>query len=65
MEQKLKLAKRLIHDKNPNYEKAISLLITEHEKGNLLATYELGEVYRNGRGRKISQSTADKYMKKH
>lgn len=59
-----KLAKRLIHDKNPNYEKAISLLITEHEKGNLLATYELGEVYRNGRGRKISQSTADKYYEK-
>ena len=56
-----KKAKKLIHQKKPDYETAIKLLGKEHSKGNILATYELGDVYKYGRGRTISAKTAQKY----
>jgi len=31
--------------KTPDFDKAIKLLNAEHQKGNVLATYELGEIY--------------------
>lgn len=56
-----KTAKKLIHQKKPDYETAIKLLIQEHSKGNILATFELGDVYQYGRGRTINAKTAQKY----
>lgn len=55
-----KKAKALILDKQ-DYEKAHELLKEESGKGNALALYELGDIYRFGRGKKINQTTADKY----
>lgn len=56
-----KKAKRLIHQKNPDYENAIQILISEHNAGNVLATYELGDIYKYGRGRAISAATSERY----
>lgn len=56
-----KKAKKLIHQKKPDYETAINLLIEEHNGGNTLATFELGDMYKYGRGRSISEKTAQKY----
>lgn len=56
-----KEARQLIHQEKPDYEKAIKLLTNEHKKGNILATYELGEIYRYGRGRKINAETTKRF----
>lgn len=54
-------AKKLIHKINPEYDTAIKILINEHKKGNILATCELGDIYKYGRGKKIQTELADKY----
>ena len=59
-----KLAKKYIYNKNPEYEKAILILKHEDMKGNILATYELGDVYRFGRGTEIDIEMAEKYYAK-
>ncbi len=56
-----KYAKKLIHKKNPDYDKAINILVNEHRKGNILATYEFGDIYKYGRGKQIDIDTANKY----
>ena len=59
--QQFKEAKKNLYGKKPDYEKAIQLLEEEHTNGNVLATYELGDVYRFGRGTKIDIDMADRY----
>ncbi|RGG64365.1 sel1 repeat family protein [Eubacterium sp. AF17-7] len=59
--RKYKKAKALLHQEKPDYETAIMLLIEEHNNGNVLATYELGEIYKHGRGRQINSKTANQY----
>lgn len=61
---KLKAAKKMIHNKQPQYEKAIALLKAEHTSGNLLASYELGDIYRFGRGVAIDMKKADEYYQR-
>lgn len=61
--QKFKKAKKLIHARPADYETAISLLTKEYGEGNVLAAYELGDIYRYGRGREIDVDTAEKYYK--
>ena len=56
-----KKAKKLLHQKKPDYEAAIQILLNEHRAGNILATYELGDIYKYGRGKTISAETAEKY----
>lgn len=62
--KKYKKARRLIHQKNPDYETATMLLLEEHNAGNILATYELGEVYKKGIGTKINTKTAEHYYQR-
>lgn len=62
--KKYKKARRLIHQKNPDYETATMLLLEEHNDGNILATYELGEVYKKGIGTKINAKTAEHYYQR-
>ena len=50
--------------KNPDYETATMLLLEEHGKGNILATYELGDVYKKGIGTKINAKTAEHYYQR-
>ena len=59
-----KLAKKYIYNKKPEYEKAILLLKHEDMEGNILASYELGDVYRFGRGTEINIEMAEKYYAK-
>lgn len=40
------------------------LLLEEHNAGNILATYELGEVYKKGIGTKINTKTAEHYYQR-
>lgn len=54
-----KKAKSLIHSKQPDYETAIRLLEQEMIKGNVLAAYELGDIYRFGRGTQINLEMAE------
>lgn len=56
-----KKAKKLLHGKKPDYKTAYNLLINEHQKGNVLASYELGDVFRYGRGVEINVEIASKY----
>lgn len=56
-----KKAKKLLHGREPNYDMAYKLLAEEHEKGNILASYELGDIYRYGRGKEINSEIAGKY----
>lgn len=59
-----KKAKSLIHSKQPDYETAIHLLEQEVIKGNVLAAYELGDVYRFGRGKEINLEIAEGFYRK-
>lgn len=58
-----KKAKKLLHGKKPDYKAAYSLLISEHQKGNILASYELGDMFRYGRGVKLNIDIAEQYYK--
>lgn len=58
-----KQAKVWLHKRPPQYEKAIRKLEDEYAKGNILAAYELGNVYKYGRGRKINIVTAENYYR--
>lgn len=62
--KKYKKARRLIHQKNPDYETATMLLLEEHNDGNILATYELGDIYKKGIGTKINVKTAEHYYQR-
>lgn len=65
--EEFKAAKKYIFGtkkEKPNYKKAFALLKSESEKGNALAVYELGDIYRYGRGVEIDQVMAEKYYKK-
>lgn len=59
-----KAAKQYIHAKRPDYDKAVSLLEKESADGNVLAMYELGDIYRYGRGREIDNIRAEEYYRK-
>lgn len=59
-----KRARKLLFQKNPDYETTIMLLMEEHNDGNILATYELGDIYKKGRGKKISDNTAQQYYQR-
>ncbi len=56
-------ARKFIHKIPPDYDKAIQLLEREHMAGNILATYELGDVYQYGRGRPIDTGQAQGYYR--
>lgn len=56
-----KKAKWLLHKRLPEYQKAIELLEKELQAGNILAAYELGDVYRYGRGTPIDMDHAESY----
>lgn len=56
-----KEARNLIHKRPPDYDRAVQILEKEHRSGNMLATYELGDVYRYGRGTPIDAAKADNY----
>lgn len=58
-----KKAKWLIHKRPPDYQKAIKLLEKEQKAGNILATYELGDIYRYGRGTSIDMEQAESYYR--
>ena len=58
-----KEAKRFIYNKKPKYEKARESLEDEHYAGNVLATYELGDMYKYGRGCEINNGAAQQYYK--
>lgn len=58
-----KEAKGLIYNKKPKYEKARELLEDEHYAGNVLATYELGDLHKYGRGCEINNEIAEQYYK--
>lgn len=58
---KYKKAKKIILFRNPDYESAITLLEEEYQSGNILAAYELGEIYRYGKGVEIDLKEAEKY----
>ena len=59
-----KQAKKYIHNKRPDYKKAIMLLKKEDIEGNVLASYELGDMYRFGREVEIDLETANNYYAK-
>lgn len=54
-------AKSLMFDENPKYATAISLLREEARQGNVLAVYDLGDIYRFGRGVDIDMIAAKSY----
>lgn len=47
--------------KYKNYEAAINIFLSEHNKGNALATYELGAIYGYGRGVDIDYDISNQY----
>lgn len=59
-----KRAKRMMHGKNKRYEAGRRILEREEEKGNVLAAYELADLYRYGRGVEIDTQTSEKYYEK-
>jgi TPR repeat protein len=61
---RLKDAKSMIYGVGKNFDRAIELLKEESRNGNVLAVYELGSVYRYGRGREINLEAAGQYYKK-
>lgn len=62
--QKYKQARKLVHSETPQYQKAIQILEQEDMAGNMLATYELGDIYHYGRGKEIDEDMAEKYYGK-
>lgn len=59
-----KKANQLIHSKNPDYENARKLLEKDAAKGNVLAVYELGNIFKFGRGCEIDLKEAEKFYKR-
>lgn len=59
-----KKANKLIHSKNPDYEKARKLLEKDAANGNVLAVYELGNIFKFGRGCEIDLKEAEQFYKK-
>lgn len=62
--KEFKAAKKNIYGKEKDYDKAQELLLMENEKGNVLATYELGNIYQYGLGVEINIETAQNYYNK-
>ena len=56
-----KLARSKVHGKDTDYQTGMKLLQVEHAKGNVLATYEIGDLYQYGRGTPIDLEMADQY----
>lgn len=62
--KELKAAKKFIYDKDKrNIKMAIDLLEEEIHKGNVLALYELGNIYNDGKGGIVDEEKAGKYYK--
>lgn len=61
--EEYKQARAWLHQRPPQYEKAIRGLEDEYARGNILAAYELGDVYLYGRGREIDVVTAGNYYR--
>ena len=57
-------AKDYLYGKNRDYEKAKEILLEEHKKENILATYELGNLYQYGLGTETNLEAAQDYYKK-
>lgn len=58
-----KLARRFLYGKVKDYEKAYALLKSEIENNNVLAVYEMGNIYEKGIGTEIDNEKADYYYK--
>ena len=56
-----KTAKALIYEEEKDYVTAKELLEDEHFVGNVLATYDLGDMYKYGRGCEINSEIAQQY----
>ena len=53
-----------LYDESPNYEKTITLLNNEHQKGNILATHELGKICERGLTQAADSRLAADYYEK-
>lgn len=58
-----KKARNKIYGKNKDYEKGIDGLRAESIKGNVLAVFELGNIYKYGKGVDINLDKAESYYK--
>ncbi len=61
--RKYREAKRLIYGEEKDYITAKELLEDEHYTGNVLATSDLGDFYKSGKGCEINNELAQQYYK--
>ena len=59
-----KIARRLLYGRVKDYEKAYAMLKKEIENNNVLAIYEMGNIYEKGIGTEIDNEKAAYYYKK-
>ena len=59
-----KLARKLIYGKVKDLPRGYNLLINEAKEGNVLAIYEIGNLYQRGIGVEIDQEKANYYFEK-
>lgn len=57
-------AQEYLYRSHPDYETGIALLEQLSESGNVLATYDLGGIYRFGRGREMDRTRSQAYYAK-
>lgn len=62
--KEFKKARKAMRGINPDYQYGLKTLEREHDKGNVLATYELGDALRYGRGVEIDNDKAENYYQK-
>lgn len=59
--REFKQAKEMIYGEKKDFEAALEILKDEYEGGNVLAAYEIGSLYKFGRGVEIDLGIAEQY----